>query len=86
LASSKSGARQVVEWLKKLFSGFNFGSSAVIGKWIFYLIVFSIFMFGWTCMTGKKTTTTQKAEQIVNHNYTPQQTFGCMRLDLKAGK
>jgi len=73
----------MMAWLKKLLSGFNFGSGAVIGKWIFYLCVFAVFMFGWSVMTGKKTTTSQKAEQMTNYTYTPQQTFGCMRLEVK---
>jgi hypothetical protein len=74
----------IFEWVKKLLSGFNFGSSAVIGKWIFYLAVFCVFMFGWSTMTGKRTTTktNQKAQEIINHSYAPQQTFGCMRLDI----
>lgn len=76
----------IIEWGKKFLSGFNFGSSAVIGKWLFYLAVFCVFMFGWSIMTGKKTTTTQKAAQMSNYTYTPQQTFGCMRLDVRGEK
>jgi hypothetical protein len=72
-------------WFKKLLGGFNFASGAVIGKWIFYLCVFCVFMFAWTAISGKKTasTTTQKAEKIVSPTYSPRQSFGCMRIDIK---
>lgn len=78
----------MIEWIKKFLGGFNFTSPAVWGKWIFYAILFSIFMFAWSTMTGKKTATTnnQRAEKITNPSIAPQQTFGCMRLDIRGDK
>lgn len=38
----------VLEFIKKFLSGFNVSSSAVIGKWLFYAVVFFVFMSAYT--------------------------------------
>ncbi len=37
----------MIAWIEKFVSGFAFWSGQVIGKWIYYAILFIVFSIGW---------------------------------------
>lgn len=54
------------EWIKKFLGGFNFSSSAVIGKWIFYAVIFMLFMTAYNRLNPPRVTQTITAEKVIN--------------------
>ena len=69
----------IFKMLKSPFTGIYWVKSLMIGLGIFAILVVGYAIY--KAYIRPAPTTAQKAEQIVNYNYTPQQTFGCMRFE-----
>jgi len=68
---------KIFDFIKKFLSGFNVSSSAVIGKWLFYAIVFLVFTTAYNHFNPKQPSlsspiTAEKIEKIINEAPKPE--------------